>query len=179
VALTVVALSKGVSLRGEVPLEEAPVVPFRADLGAGSLKFGAQGVPVAFHSWSGGENRLKIEAWAPFPPDGDLVFHVEWPAGGIEYSEFRVPWSDAAKAVALWPLELLRERRRRHDELTSSFLVLVEPWAEGSDLMRLRVAQNGPPSIDHLDSLVLSICNDDSYWPDERNVAANGQTTRR
>jgi hypothetical protein len=40
--------------------------------------------------------------------------------------------------------------------------------------MRLRVAQNGPPSIDHLDSLVLSICNDDSYWPDERNVAANG-----
>jgi hypothetical protein len=40
--------------------------------------------------------------------------------------------------------------------------------------MRLRVTQNGPPSIDRLDSLVLHICNDDSYWPDERNVAANG-----
>jgi len=42
-------------------------------------------------------------------------------------------------------------------------------------LIRLRVAQNGPPGIDHLDSLVLEICNDDSYWPDERNVAANGR----
>jgi hypothetical protein len=41
--------------------------------------------------------------------------------------------------------------------------------------MRLRAAQNGPPCIDHLDSLVLSICNDDSY-PDERTVAANGHS---
>jgi hypothetical protein len=146
----------------------------RVDLGAGSLKFGAQRVPVTFHSWSSGENRLKIEAWAPFPPDGDLVFYVEWLAEGIEYCEFHVPRGAAAEAVALWPPELLLERRRRHEELTPSFLVQVEPWAAGTDLMRLRVAQQGPPSIDHLDSLVLSICNDDSYWPDERNVAANG-----
>jgi len=174
VAFTVVALSKGVSLRDDHSIEEAPGEPLRVDLGAGSLKFGAQSVPVTFHSWSSGENRLKIEAWAPFPPDGDLVFYVEWPAEGIEYCEFRAPRGAAAEAVVLWPPELLRERRRRHDELTPSFLVHVEPWAEGSDLMRLRVAQNGPPSIDRLDSLVLSMCNDDSYWPDERNVEANG-----
>jgi hypothetical protein len=111
-----------------------------------------------------GENRLKTEAWAPFPADGDLVY-VEWPAKGIEHAEFRVPRSAAAQAVVLWPPELLVERRRRHDELTPSFLVHVEPWAEGTDLMRLRVAQNGPLSIDHLDSLVLRICNDDYYWP--------------
>lgn len=40
--------------------------------------------------------------------------------------------------------------------------------------MRLRVAQQGPPGLDHLDNLTLSIGNDDSYWPDERNVVANG-----
>jgi hypothetical protein len=40
--------------------------------------------------------------------------------------------------------------------------------------MRLRVAQDGPPGLDHLDSLTLYIANDDSYWPDERNVTAKG-----
>jgi hypothetical protein len=174
VAFTVVVLSKGAALRDQDSLDEAPVEPSRVDLGAGSLKFGARDVQLTFHSWGGGENRLKIEAWAPFPPDGDLVFYVEWRAEGIEHSEFRVLRSAAAGAVVLWPPELLTERRRRHDELTPSFLVHLEPYAEGSDLIRLRVAQSVPPAIDHLDSLVVRICNDDSYWPDERNVAANG-----
>ena len=175
VAFTVVALSKGVSLRVDDDMEDAPRAPAGVDLGAGSLKVGAQRVPVSVHSWSRGANRHQIEAWAPFPPDGDLVFHLEWPAEGIDYAEFRVARTAAAAAVALWPPELLVERRRRHDELTPSFLVHVEPWAEGTDLVRLRVAQMGPPGIDRLDSLALSICNDDSYWPDERNVAAYGR----
>ena len=83
---------------------------------------------MPFHSWNRGENHLQIEAWAPFPPDGDLAFYVEWPAEGIAYAEFRVPLSAAAKAVALWPPDLVAERRRRHDELTPSFLVHAEPW---------------------------------------------------
>ena len=126
------------------------------------------------HSGGGGENRLQIDAWTPFPPDRDLVFHLEWPAQGIEYSEFRVPRSAAVRAVVLWPPGLLRERRRRHEELAPSFLIRVDPWPEGTSLMRLRLVQQGPPGIDHLDSLALCMCNDDSYWPDERSVAANG-----
>lgn len=175
VAFTLVALSKGASLQDEDPVAESSLEPFPRERAAGSLRFGAQGVPVTVHSGSHGENRLDIDAWAPFPPDGDLVFYLEWPAEGIGYSEFRVPRSAAANTVVVWPPGLLRERRRRHDELTPSFLVHVEPWAEGTGLMRLRVAQEGPPGIDHLDSLVLRICNDDSYWPDERNVTANGR----
>jgi len=174
VAFTVVALSKGVSLRIDDDFEDAQPAPAGLDLGAGSLKFGARRVPVSLHSWSRGANRHQIEAWAPFPPDGDLVFYLEWPAEGIEYSEFRVPRDAAATAVVLWPPDLLVELRRQHEELTPSFLIHVEPWAAGTDLLRLRVAQNGPPGIDRLDSLALCISNDDSYWPDERNVAANG-----
>jgi len=174
VAFTLVALSKGVSLRYEDPIAESPLGGISSDRVAGSLRFGAHGVPVTVHSGGGGENRLTIDAWTPFPADGDLVFYLEWPAQGIEYSEFRVPRSAAATAVVLWPQELLADRHRSHVELTPSFLVRVEPWAEGTDLMRMRVVQQGPPSIDHLDSLALSICNDDSCWPDERNVAANG-----
>jgi hypothetical protein len=174
VAFTLVALSKGVSLQDEDPIAGSPIDWDSGDRSAGSLRFGAHGVPVTFHGASRGENSLKIDAWTPFPPDGDLVFYLEWPAEGIEYSEFRVPRSAAAKAVVLWPPELLADRHRRHVELAPSFLVHVEPWAEGSDLMRLRIVQQGPPSIDHLDSLALSICNDDSYWPNERNVTANG-----
>ncbi len=174
VAFTLVALSKGVSLQDEDPIAESPIDWDSSHRVAGSLRFGAHGVPVTFHGASRGENSLKIDAWTPFPPDGDLVFYLEWPAEGIEYSEFRVPRSAAAKAVVLWPPELLADRHRRHVELAPGFLVQVEPWAEGSDLMRLRIVQQGPPSIDHLHSLALSICNDDSYWPNERNVIANG-----
>ncbi len=45
VAFTLVALSKGHSLRGDDTLDEDSLASFRLDLGAGSLKFGAQGVP--------------------------------------------------------------------------------------------------------------------------------------
>jgi hypothetical protein len=88
VAFTAVVLSKRPSLRSDGFPEEDPVEPVLVDLGAGSLKFGAGHVPLTFHSWSRNKHRLKIEAWAPFPADGDLDFYVEWPAEGIEYSEF-------------------------------------------------------------------------------------------
>jgi hypothetical protein len=114
VMLTLVALSKGASLQEEDPVKESSLEPFPRDRPAGSLRFGAQGVPVTIHDGGARENRLDIKAWTPFPPDGDLVFYLEWPAEGIEYSEFRVPRGAAAKAVTLWPPELLRQRHRFH-----------------------------------------------------------------
>jgi hypothetical protein len=53
------------------------------------------------------QNHLRVDSWTPFPPDGDLVFYLAWPAEGIEYSEFCVPRSAATKAVALWAPEPL------------------------------------------------------------------------
>ncbi|MGH3399547.1 MAG: hypothetical protein ACRDPO_33160 [Streptosporangiaceae bacterium] len=172
VAFTLVALSKGVSLRGGDDWSEDRHDPF-SDI-AGSLTFSARPVPVMYDSWHRGEHRIQADIWTPFPPDDDLVFSLEWPGEGIEHSEFRVPRSAAAKATPLWEPGLLVEMRARHDELTPVFRVQVEPWAEGSDLMRLRVTQDGPPGLDRLDSLMLHISNDDSYWPDERNITAKG-----
>src|SRR5262245_52568155 len=80
VAFTAVVLSKGPSLRSGGLAEEGPAEPVLVDLGAESLKFGARQVPLTFNSWGRNEHRLKIEAWAPFPADGDLDFYVEWPA---------------------------------------------------------------------------------------------------
>jgi hypothetical protein len=127
VAFTFVALSKGVSLRGGGDGAEERHDPFPE--GAGLLKFSAHPVPVMHDSWHRGEHRLQADIWTPFPPDGDLVFSVEWPDEGIEHSEFRVPRSAAAKAVALWEPGLLLEMRARHDELTPVCRVQVEPWA--------------------------------------------------
>jgi hypothetical protein len=179
VFFTLIALSKGTSLQKEDPLDswagEREAYGEPDERPPGSLKLGARDARTISQSGGSGQYRLYVDSWTPFPPDGDLVFYLEWPAEGIEYSEFRVPRSAAAQAVALWPPDLLADRARRHRELAPSFLVHVEPWAEGSDLMRLSLAQQGPSSIDHLDSLTLHIYNDDSYWPDERNVLANGR----
>jgi len=108
VTFRLVALSKGVSLQDEDPVADDSLKPFPHPRPAGSLRLGAQGVPVTVHSGGARKNRLEIDSWTPFPPDGDLVFYLEWPAEGIEYSEFRVPRSAATKAVALWPPEPLR-----------------------------------------------------------------------
>lgn len=176
VVFRLMTLSKRADLRNEDPLRDSAREPYQrsSEQPAGTLRFGARGVPMTPQGTSSSQNRLEAEAWAPFPPDGDLVFHLEWPAEGIEYSEFSIPRSAATKAVALWPPRLLRDQRRRHNKLAPSFVVHVEPWAQGSDLVRMRVAQHGPPAIDHLNSLALRIMNDDSYWPDQRNVTANG-----
>jgi hypothetical protein len=114
VAFRLVALSKRVSLQDEDPLGsfagEREAYGLTNERPARSLRLGAQGVPVTTHSVGRRAQRLQIDAWAPFPADGDLVFHLEWPAEGIEYSEFRVPSSAATKAFVLWPPELLTER---------------------------------------------------------------------
>jgi hypothetical protein len=178
VFFTLIALSRGTSLQKEDPLDswagEREAYGEPDERPAGSLRLGARDARMISHNAGLVQHRLHVDSWTPFPPDGDLVFYLEWLAEGIGYSEFCVPRSAAAKAVVLWPADFLADRARRHRGLTPSFLVHVEPWAEGSDLMRLRLVQQGPSSIDHLDSLTLHIYNDDSYWPDERNVVANG-----
>ena len=177
VAFTLVALSKGVSLRSGDDWSEDRHNPFSGI--PGSLTFSSRPVPVMYDGWRRSEHQLQADIWTPFPPAEDLIFSVEWPGEGIEHAEFRVPRSAAAKATPLWGPGLLAEMRARHDELTPVFRVQVEPWAAGSDLMRLRVAQDGPPGLDGLESLTLHISNDDSYWPDERNITAKGHNYRR
>jgi hypothetical protein len=112
VFFTLIALSKGTSLQKEDPLDswagegEAHGEP--DERSAGSLRLGARGARMASHGASRMQQRLHVDSWTSFPPDGDLVFYLEWPAEGIEYSEFRVPRSAATKVVALWPPEPLR-----------------------------------------------------------------------
>jgi len=110
VLFRLIALSKGVTLGFEDPLgqfagEEGRHVARTGQQPAGPLQLGAHGVPVTSHDTSRSDSWLKIEAWAPFPPGGDLIFYLEWPAGNIEYCEFGVPRSAAANAIVLWPPE--------------------------------------------------------------------------
>ena len=105
-----IALSKGAALSHEDPLRQfardREHVGLSNEPPAGALRLGAHGVSVVSHRTSRNESRLSIEAWTPFLPDGDLVFYLEWPAGDIEYSEFRIPRSAAAKVIVLWPPQL-------------------------------------------------------------------------
>lgn len=109
VLFKLIALSKGVTLSAEDPLGQfagdREHFGLMGEQPAGALQLGVRGVPVTSHSTNRNENRLNIEAWAPFLPEGDLVIYLEWPAVDIEYSEFRIPRSAAAKAIVLWPAE--------------------------------------------------------------------------
>jgi hypothetical protein len=109
VCFTLIALSKGPSLHKEDPLDsrvrqsepycEADERP------AGALRLGARNARMISHGTGSRDRRIQVDCWTPFPPDGDLVFYLEWPAEGIAYSEFRVPRSTATRAVTLWPLQ--------------------------------------------------------------------------
>lgn len=109
VLFTLIALSKGPSLHKQDPLdlkvrqrepyEEADERP------PGSLRLGARDTRIDSHAAGFRQHRLQIDCWTPFPRDGDLVFYLEWPAEGIDYSEFRIPRSAATRAVTLWPLQ--------------------------------------------------------------------------
>jgi hypothetical protein len=52
------------------------------------------------------------------------------------------------------------ESQRRHGELTPRLRVICEPFSPGSDIMRMRVMLVGPPGLDRLDKLTLTIRND-------------------
>lgn len=92
VLFRLIALSNGVTLSDEDPLGQfaggREHFGLSSEQPAGALRVGAHGVPVTSHSTSHSENCLTIEAWAPFPAEGDLVFYLEWPAGDFQYAEF-------------------------------------------------------------------------------------------
>jgi hypothetical protein len=105
VFFTLIALSTRTSLHNEDPLDswagEREAYGEPGERPTGSLRLGARDARVISHGAGRGEHRLQVNSWTPFPPDSDLVFYLEWPAVGIEYSEFCVPRSAAASAVIL------------------------------------------------------------------------------
>lgn len=53
------------------------------------------------------------------------------------------------------------ESQRRHSELCPRLRVICEPWEPGTkDILRLRVMQVGPPGLDRIDRLIVTIRND-------------------
>jgi hypothetical protein len=107
VFFTLIARSKGPNLQGQDPLGGQPHVrhaSWDAEPPAGSLRLGARDTRIFPRGFSRSAHTLDLDAWAPFPPDGDLVCYLEWPAEGIASSEFHVPRSAAARVVVLWPV---------------------------------------------------------------------------
>jgi hypothetical protein len=107
VFFTLIARSKGPNLQKEDPLWGQPNVlraSWDAEPPAGSLRLGVRDTRIFPRGHGRSGHRLDLEAWTPFPLDGDVFFHLEWPAEGIGSSEFRVPRSAAARAVVLWPV---------------------------------------------------------------------------
>jgi hypothetical protein len=66
--------------------------------------------------------------------------------------------AETANAAAVTLAEIERDRRRA--ELTPRLRVRCEPWNAGSDILRLRVMLLGPPGLNGLDRLTVSIRND-------------------
>lgn len=107
VVFTLIARSKGPNLQKEDPLWGQPNVlraSWEAEPPVGSLRLGVRDTRIFRRGHGRTSACLDLDVWTPFPPDGDLVFHLEWPAEGIGSSEFRVPRSAVARAVVLWPV---------------------------------------------------------------------------
>lgn len=75
----------------------------------------------------------------------------------------------AAVGVAAWAAWLANrtagrmtaiESQRRHSELCPRLRVTCEPFNPGSDIMRMRIMLIGPPGLDRLDRLTVTIRND-------------------
>lgn len=107
VCFTLIARSKGPNLQKEDPLWGQPNVLRGASWDdaeppAGSLRLGVRDTRICPRGLSRSDHSLDLDAWTPFPLDGDVFFHLEWPAEGIGSSEFGVPRSAAAGVVVLW-----------------------------------------------------------------------------
>jgi hypothetical protein len=75
----------------------------------------------------------------------------------------------AAVGVAAWAAWLANkaaakltviENQRRHSELCPRLRVTCEPFNPGSEILRLRVMLVGPPGLDRLDRMTVTIRND-------------------
>jgi hypothetical protein len=78
-----------------------------------------------------------------------------------------------ANAAATTMAEI--ERERRHGELCPRFRVSCDPVAPGPNTRRLHVMLLGPPGLDHLDSLTVTI-RDDQFTRGEGPLHAGSPT---
>jgi hypothetical protein len=108
VFFTLIALTKERSLQKEDPLDswagDREAYGPADERPPGSLRLGARDTRMISHGSDHTGHRLRVDCWTPFPPDGDLVFYLEWSAEGLDYSEFRIPRRAAMRAVTLWAL---------------------------------------------------------------------------
>lgn len=77
--------------------------------------------------------------------------------------------ADAAAVTARLDID------RRHAELTPHFRISVEPSNPGSDTLRLAVCLLGPPELERLDALTVTI-RDDHPWRAQGRALASGPT---
>jgi hypothetical protein len=87
-------------------------------------------------------------------------------AAAAEYA--RRSAKSAAETAAL-------DRQRRHAELTPHFRVALERANPGVDTQRLRVFLIGPPELERLDALTMTI-RDDHPWRGQGPQLAGGPT---
>jgi type II secretory pathway pseudopilin PulG len=69
----------------------------------------------------------------------------------------------AAKSAAAAATTATLDLQRRHDELTPRFRLTCEPSNPGATTLRLRVSLSGPPELERLDALTVTI-RDDNPW---------------
>ena len=94
-------------------------------------------------------------------------------AGAVWYAR-RSDRSAARSAVAASTTAAL-DIQRRNAELTPRFRVTCEPSNPGSPTLRLRVFLSGPPELERLDALTVTI-RDDHPWRSQGTPLAGGPT---
>jgi len=67
------------------------------------------------------------------------------------------------------------ERDRHHSELSPRFRLTCEPWGAGQEVKRLRIMLVGPLALDHVDTLTVTI-RDDQFRRREFSSLAAGPT---
>jgi hypothetical protein len=97
-------------------------------------------------------------------------------AGAVWYAR-RSDRSAARSAVAASTTAAL-DIQRRNAELTPRFRVTCEPSNPGSPTLRLRVFLAGPPELERLDALTVTI-RDDNPWRSQGTPLAGGPTSEQ
>ncbi|MFI2649655.1 hypothetical protein [Micromonospora fulviviridis] len=68
------------------------------------------------------------------------------------------------------------EKQRRHNELCPRLRVLCEPLNPGSETLRMRVLLTGPPGLDRIDRLTVTIRNDNYRRGEDHQQIMDGPT---
>ena len=81
--------------------------------------------------------------------------------------------TSAAKAADAPEVTATLDIDRRHSELTPRFRLTCEPSNPGTDTLRLRICLTGPPELERLDELTVTI-RDDHPWRGQGTPLAGG-----